>query len=210
MPKTEDLVKSLQEIHDQLRAHLVQAFKAQEHFANQYRLETPLIEPGDPVWLDAKNITSTRPCRKLDSKRVGPFEVKGEINPSSYELNLPPWMKIHPVFHVSLLEKAKTNELPNRHQPNPPPVLVNGQEEYLVHEILDSRIRHNHLQYLIDWEGYPPSERCWVDAVEVHAAGKVRQYHLKYPTKPHPWDLTRRGDSEGGVMSGSGLIFDLP
>ena len=34
------------------------------------------------------------------------------------------------------------------------PVEVEGEEEYVVEEILDSRLRHNKLEFLVKWKGY--------------------------------------------------------
>ena len=49
-------------------------------------------------------------------------------------------MKVHPVFHVSLLEPYHANELPGRVQPPPPAVVIVTEEgeaeEYEVEAIL--------------------------------------------------------------------------
>jgi hypothetical protein len=45
---------------------------------------------------------------------------------------------VHPVFHVSQLEPATLNTIPNCIQPPPPPVEVNGETKYEISEILDS------------------------------------------------------------------------
>ena len=45
-------------------------------------------------------------------------------------------MKIHPVFHVSLLKPYKDSTIPGRLQA-PPPIEVDGAEEFEVSEILD-------------------------------------------------------------------------
>jgi len=47
---------------------------------------------------------------------------------------------IHPVFHVSQLEPATLNTIPNHIQPPPPPVEVNGEPEYEISKILDSKL----------------------------------------------------------------------
>ena len=189
VPSVEDHLRTIHLTQEELKTTLSNAQKDQEHFANRHRKENPTLVPGDMVWLDARNITSSRPSQKLDFKRLGPFQVTRMINPVAFELKLPPWMKIHPVFHVSLLEKTKINQWSSRVRPKPPPILVEDHEEYLVQEVLDSRLNRNRLQYLIDWEGYPPSERCWVNATDVHAPAKVKQFHQRYPLKPHPGDL---------------------
>ena len=44
---------------------------------------------GDMVWLEAMNITTDQPSKKLDEKRWGPFKVISKIGTSSYKLDLP-------------------------------------------------------------------------------------------------------------------------
>ena len=50
-----------------------------------------------------------RPSRKLDhQKKIRPFTVEKRIGSVSYKLRLPESMKkIHPTFHIALLEKKK-------------------------------------------------------------------------------------------------------
>jgi hypothetical protein len=42
----------------------------------------------------------------LDLKKIGLFKVKRNIRNINFELELPPIMRIYPVFHFSLLEPA--------------------------------------------------------------------------------------------------------
>jgi hypothetical protein len=47
-------------------------------------------------------------------------------------------MKVHPVFHVSLLEPYKESNILGRTQPPPPCIEIDSHEEYEVEEVLDS------------------------------------------------------------------------
>ena len=52
---------------------------------------------------------TTRPSRKLDYVKVGPFLIKKVRGPVNYKLELLPNAKVYPVFYVLLLEPADSN-----------------------------------------------------------------------------------------------------
>ena len=104
VPDAETRVSQLSTINLELQANLKHAQECYTAQANKSRLSPPDIQPGDLVFLDRRHIKTQRPCLKLDHKKLGPFKVKRRINPVAYELSLPSTMRIHPVFHVSLLE----------------------------------------------------------------------------------------------------------
>uniref|UniRef100_A0A670ITY9 Chromo domain-containing protein n=1 Tax=Podarcis muralis TaxID=64176 RepID=A0A670ITY9_PODMU len=86
--------------------------------------------------------------------------------------------------------------------PRPQPVLVQGEPEYEVECILDSRYRRGKLQYLIDWKGYGPEDRSWEPAANVQAPACLRDFHAAYPSKPGPDPRLRGGPGRGdGVMA---------
>ena len=97
--------------------------------------------------LATKNIMldtqSWRPSRKFQPRYIGPYEVIEVISPVNYRLKLSHRVRIHPVFHVSLLKKYIENdkEFSERIVKPPPPVIIDDQEEYKVERILDSRTR---------------------------------------------------------------------
>jgi hypothetical protein len=179
----------LSEVHDHLRAEIGRAQEKYAAGADARRLPAPTFLPGDRVWLDAHNITTRRPSRKLDHRRLGLFEVMADDrlrSPYAVRLRLPEAMQIHPVFHVSLLEHAADNPYPGHRIPPPPPVEVDGEEEYLVDEILDSRLfgRWKKLQYLVKWTGYDRPE--WEDARNVNGLQALDRFHALYRDKPGP------------------------
>jgi hypothetical protein len=73
----------------------------------------------------------------LDHKKFGPFRVKRNIRDISYKLELPKTMKIHPVFHISLLKPANPNT-PEKPVPKLHP--NTQQKKYKVEAILDVRL----------------------------------------------------------------------
>ena len=96
-------------------------------------------------------------------------------------------MHIHPVFHVSLLEKHVADTFPDLVMVPPPHLRVDGLPEFEVHEILDSRFRRGKLEYLVDWVGYDVSERSWQPVLNLsHATLAVEAFHALFPSKPRP------------------------
>jgi hypothetical protein len=75
-------------------------------YANRKRLEGPTLKGGDKVYLLRRNIKSDKPTKKLDIVKLGPFKILRQKELVNYELELPKRMRIHLVFHVSLLELA--------------------------------------------------------------------------------------------------------
>lgn len=186
-PAAENLAKHLSEIQAILKMQLQQAQDLYKTSADRLRKESPVFHVGDKVWLLRRNIKTSRPCDKLDYRRLGPFCIQEKINPVAYRLELPASMKVHPVFHVSLLESYKESTISGRLQPSLPSVEVENHEEYEVEEVLDSRRRRGKLQYLIHWRGYDISERTWEPAANLaNAPLKVQEFHQRYPEKPKP------------------------
>ena len=158
--------------------------------ADKSRKQQPHISIGDKVWLLRRHLKTHRPSDKLDYRRLGPFIVCKQINEVAYRLELPPSMKIHPVFHVSLLEPYKESTIPGRLQAPQPPIEIDGEEEFEVSEILDSCIIKKKLEYLVHWQGYEVSERTWEPVANlVNAPEMIRGFHRRYPTKPSPKDV---------------------
>ena len=192
VPASDDLIQQLRALHEEIKSEVSLAQQQQALYYNQHHRPTPDYKINDFVFLSARNISTLRPSKKLDHKHLGPFKITNRIGSHAYRLELPASMKIHPVFHVSLLTPASNSDLPDfpeRLIQPPPPVEVKGQEEWVVREILDSR-RHGRsrkLQYLVAWEGFPdPSDNSWEPKENVvNAPELIRAFHSKYPRKPH-------------------------
>ena len=127
----------------------------------------------------------TWPSKKLSDKFLGPYEILAHPGTHSVTLRLPDSLRaVHPVFHVSMLEPAFPNPIPDRVQPPPPPILVNEEPEFEISEILDSKIDNRRrackLLYLVRWTGYEGTdeETSWILASELgHACELVMDFH---------------------------------
>jgi len=131
---------ALSKIHDHLRMEMYHAQLRYQENADGHRLPVPNYQVGDLVWLDARNWKTRRPSAKLDHGRHGPFKIARKISSHTYRLELHESIQEHPLFYVSLLEPATQDPLPRQRQVPPPPVEIDGEEEWFVDSILDSRM----------------------------------------------------------------------
>jgi hypothetical protein len=115
----------------------------------------------------------------------GPYRISG-LRGNSFLINLPPHMKMHPVFHADRLRRAASDLLLGQAQSEEPAHEVNGHPEWEVGEILDSKITHGRLHYQASWVGYDPDPTWYLASDFINAATKVDQYHRAYPDKPGP------------------------
>jgi hypothetical protein len=140
------------------------------------------LNPRGRVWMDARNILMQRPSKTLDWKYLGPYEISEVISPWAYRLNLPKDLHIHPVQPISCLSKVSEDALPRQIKPAPPPVIVNGKEEYEVEHIKDSRLFQCLLQYLVKQKG--SDEKSREPASNVDGLQGIDIFHIEQPGKP--------------------------
>jgi hypothetical protein len=109
------------------------------------------------VYLLRRNIKTKRPSDKLDHTKLGPFKIIKKLGPVTFKLEMPEGMRIHPVFHISLLEPAPKNAKPG-------PIEINEETEeprYEVEQIVGSKLMGDRNYYLVHWKGYQHSEDTW-------------------------------------------------
>ena len=114
---------------------------------------------GDKVLLSTKNLTFSSP-RKFMPKFLGPFEVTKSIGEQAYRLELPANMKVHDVFHTSLLRPYRSD---GTYQP-PPAEVQSGKPYFVVEKILDhDRLKKRGVKYkfLVRWQGYSAEHDTW-------------------------------------------------
>jgi Chromo (CHRromatin Organisation MOdifier) domain len=154
---TEDLAKAKQ--------FLLDAQNRMKTYADQSRSDVE-FNVDDLVLLSTKNLRlKTEKPRKLWPRFVGPYKIVARIGPVAYKLQMPNSVKIHNVFHVSMLHKFRSD---GRYTP-PTPIVVDGHEEYVVESILahrtssvgGKRARRTKIQFLVKWAGFDDLDNTW-------------------------------------------------
>jgi transposase InsO family protein len=150
-------VEKLKEVHQKSLENIARAQSRAISYVNKKRKTAPLLKEGDKVYLLTKNLRTRRPTKKLDKVKVGPFFISKQISPVNFRLELPKDAKIHPVFHISLLEPAdaKTPVQKDFHYQ------ADGNDEWEVEKIMTHRKKGRNDEYLVKWLGYPGSENTW-------------------------------------------------
>ena len=108
-----------------------------------------------------------------------PFEIERQVGPLAYRLKLPHGLRqLHPVFNVVKLSAAPDDPIPGR-KPRAllPPIIIDGELEWEVEEVLDSRWHWRRFQFLIKWKGFSREHNSWEVASDVKAPDLVAEYY---------------------------------
>ena len=159
---------------------LQQAQDLQTKYANRKRQKLSL-QVGDQVLLSTKNISMTTKttARKLLPLFIGPYTVSRVISETTYKLDLPDMLRIHPVFHVSQLRRYVAPSPSSGHAPilPTPPIQVSGHDEWEVETILQHKKLRGQTHFLVKWKGFPMHESTWEPSNNLKNANSiVRQY----------------------------------
>ena len=74
----------------------------------------PEFPIGSRAYIKAQFFCTIRPSKKLADKFLGPYEVIAQLGIHSITLRLLDSLHaVHPVFHVSMLEPATPNMIPD-------------------------------------------------------------------------------------------------
>ncbi|QRW23686.1 Retrotransposable element Tf2 protein [Rhizoctonia solani] len=120
---------------------------------------TPEYSIGEKVWLDAKNVEIRSNSNKLDPRRLGPFKITKKS----------PAMRL-----LSKVHKSPSQPLPEC----PPPETIEGEEEYEVEQIIDSKRQRGKWFYLIKWKGYGPEDNLWEpEELLEHSQKEIKRFN---------------------------------
>src|SRR5260221_14365900 len=177
-PEAQRFISDLDDLHTELKWSIMRAQECYQKYADEHCSPAPPLKIGDRVYVKVKYFRTTRPSKKLSKKNLGLYKVIAIPGSHSFTLRLPQHFRsVHPVFHISQLEPVEPDPFPQRTQPPPPPVEIDGDIEYEVSEILDSKMDrcfwgNRVLCYLVHWMGYEgmEEETSWISAQDLEHA----------------------------------------
>ena len=130
----------MQTLQNKARKAPEQTREGMKKYYYQRATPQPDIDSGDLVILNAKIIRTKCPTKKLSPRLYVPFKVLKKGGNTAFKLDISPRWKIHPVFHVSLLEPYKVSYRLTREQPPREPEDIEGDMEWEVEKIVKSEI----------------------------------------------------------------------
>jgi hypothetical protein len=174
------------ERRDYCMKYLKSAQDRQKSYYDSHRRDVK-YSLGELVLLSTTNVKfkATGKC-KFMPRYIGPYKIIQVIGPKNEQgevtqvtackLELPVLMKIHPVFHVTLLKKFKTD---GEYIPvQPLEYDTDGSPLWEVESVLSERVLKPHgakgnkriTEYLIRWKGFGAEQDTWEEAVYMQKA----------------------------------------
>ncbi len=151
----------MKKLTEHLRDEMLIAQIIYEFHVNLFRRSCFKYFVEDEVWLNARNLSIARLAVKLDNHNVDFFKIKHVFKNNSLviELNLSIFMKIHSIFHVTLLNHIASDLLSNQRQKSWELIVIkNDKRFWYVNSILnfkrDRCYNSSLLKYYIDWENH--------------------------------------------------------
>ncbi|KAH9722467.1 Endonuclease [Citrus sinensis] len=168
-PAAHKLAREWHEEADITRAYLDKAARKMKKWADTRRRHVEYNE-GDQVIIKLlpQQFKTLRKVHKgLVRRYEGPFRVVRRVGNVSYQLQLPPRLKIHPVFHVSLLKPYHEDmgEPSCGESRRAPTAVVTAFDKDVDYIIADRTVSRRgvpaHSKYLVKWKNLPESKATW-------------------------------------------------
>ena len=138
-----NFTKKMKDLTEHLRVEMLIAQVIYEFSANRFCHPCSHYFVEDEVWLNVKNLNTAHPAVKLNNHHVRSFKVKRifEKNSLVIELKLSEFIKVHSVFHITLLSHVTTDSLSGQCQePWEPVVTENSERAWYVIRIFNSKV----------------------------------------------------------------------
>ncbi|KAF4148439.1 Chromo (CHRromatin Organization MOdifier) domain [Phytophthora infestans] len=136
--------------------------------------------PGDQVLLDTTHLDLhhlyVSGKRKLAPRYIGPYPVLKLTTPDTYQVQLPPGLKLHNEFHISYLRPYEFDANPRRLNDVLRLLPCEGHEGFQVQRILDRRVLKGIIQYKVRWYGRDNKDSWEPESELTQASGLITNF----------------------------------
>eukprot|EP00253_Pinus_taeda_P011385 PITA_11385 len=163
-----EMLEEMEVMVKRVRANLKMAQDRQKNFVDRKRIFKE-YQVGEHVYIRIRARKSTlqwNACTKLAPRFCGPFQILARVGLVAYQLALPSHIRVHNVFHVSVLKRYVYDP---RHIISWQDIQAEPEGEFLVEpvNILDQRrveLRRKVIsQVKVQWQHFGPEEATWED-----------------------------------------------
>jgi hypothetical protein len=177
--KVVNIIDKMKNIWKFIKKKLVNTQKMQKKYADKHKTFLFEYELEDMIWLFIKNIKNERSFRKLNHKWIQFYKIK-KLLKNVCQLNLFLSIKIHDIFHISLLRFAAIDFLIDQIQSSSFSIIIDEKEKYEVNDILDRRYHYEKLQCKIVWIDHF-LDRAWYSTKNFeNFKNIIKNYHQRY------------------------------
>ena len=141
-------IKHIQHIRQQVHDILKKSNDKYKQRHDQHRVPHN-FQVDDKVWLHFQKECLTGAYRKLKPLRYGPYTITKAMGDNAFELSIPPFLGLHPVFNVDRLRPyfpplLDTSDIVE--QLKPTELNPDCMEQVATDQIMDTQIKHTHQQ----------------------------------------------------------------
>ncbi|KAJ1600076.1 hypothetical protein NDA14_000490 [Ustilago hordei] len=154
--------------------------EAQRRSVDQYNRKHKDIEfkVGDMVYINHRNWKTRRPTPKLDTRFAGPYPVQEWVGHRAYRITLPANLRVHDMFHVAMLEPARTSSLPQRAEQPTIPSLPDEDLDFKVEALIDKHSHNGTTEYKVLWRGYSEEAASWEPVENLNCPDLIQEYEV--------------------------------
>ncbi|KAJ1588342.1 hypothetical protein NDA12_006445 [Ustilago hordei] len=181
--------------------------EAQRRSVDQYNRKHKDIEfkVGDMVYINHRNWKTRRPTPKLDTQFAGPYPVQEWVGCRAYQITLPANLRVHDVFHVSMLEPARTSSLPQRAEQPTIPSLPDEDLDFEVEALIDKRSHNGTTEYKVLWRGYSEEAASWEPVENLNCPDLIQEYEVSEGGRCHGPGCSRSRRVTGSYGRSTGI-----